>query len=80
MKIKSSDMFLSDSAPLTEWRGVEIMGDDGRPLFSISQNDDGSIEVRASGFTKHSGVMLSEALSIAPRVSNVVVISRQPYV
>jgi hypothetical protein len=81
MKIKSSSFFLSNDAPLTDCgSGIEIMGDDGRSLFSVSLADDGSIEIRANGFMKHNGVMLSECLTIAPRMASTVSISRQPYV
>jgi hypothetical protein len=50
---------------------IEIIADDGRELFSIVLEKDGSIRVGISEFCKHNGVMLdSSGISITPIASN----------
>jgi hypothetical protein len=57
---------------------LDIIADDGRTLFSLRLKD-GALEVSAGGVCKHDGQLLNEALTIAPRYSNLVTISRVPY-
>jgi len=58
---------------------IEIMADDGRSLFSIRQEADGSIEVRTGSVCKQGGVILDTGILIRPHVSNSVQIFREPY-
>lgn len=58
--------------------GLEIVGDDGRTLFSVRLKD-GQLQVMAGGVCKHEGKMLDDRISIIPHSSNHVSIVRPVY-
>jgi hypothetical protein len=57
----------------------QIVGDDDRTLYDIRVFKDGSIEIAASSHTKHNNIMLDTNLTIIPKGSNRIVISRPEY-
>lgn len=60
--------------------GLEIMGSDDYPLWSLRLNPDGSLEVRAVSCARHGdGPVLDTKLMVAPQACNSVVISRMEY-
>lgn len=59
---------------------LEIIADDGRELFTISLEKDGSIRVGVSEFCKHDGVMLDNSgVSITPIASNCFRVKRRGF-
>ena len=55
---------------------LDIISEDGRTLFVITLNKDGSIRVSAGHVCKHLGILLDDGLQIKPLAGNVVTISR----
>ncbi len=81
MKIRDSHASINNDK--TEYEmpsgGLDIIADDGRTLFSIRQQADGSIEVHSGSFAKHNGKLLHDRLEIRPRSANNVIIFRPLY-
>jgi len=59
---------------------LDIITEDGRNLFSIRLNKDGSIEVSAGDTCKVDGVLLDDQLRIKPIACNMVELRKPPYV
>ena len=59
--------------------GIDIIADDGRSLFSISLNKDGTLRVSAGHCCKHQGVLLDDVMILKPIASNCVTVARPPY-
>jgi len=78
MKIRDSFAILTDNQ--TEYsmpNGIEIVADDGKTLFSLSVDLDGTLEVSSGGgVVKHDTRLLDSGLMVMPRASNVVRIRR----
>lgn len=55
---------------------LEIIADDGRPLFRIQLEDNGEIEIGAIWVCKHGENLLCDRIEIHPRACNRVVIRR----
>jgi hypothetical protein len=80
MKVQDSKMVLNGTPNVREIVGdLEILSDDGRVLYSLRLLPGGVLAVSCGGFCKHEDVVLGDALSIAPRYSNLVNVSRGPY-
>lgn len=81
MKIRDMHSTLSKDSEEYEMpsKGVDIIADDGRTLFTVCLRDGGKIEVYASGFCKHDETMFDDQIAISPRASNMVVIQRKQY-
>jgi hypothetical protein len=81
MKIRDSRAAVNGEFETTQMPSgsLDIIADDGRTLFSIRLKD-GALEINSGGVCQHDGIVLSEALLIAPRYANNVTISRSPYV
>lgn len=80
--IKARDSYATingDNTTHDYLNGIEIIADDGRPLFSISLLEDGSIEVSTNMVVKHNGVMLEDDMHIVPKSVCRVVIKREIY-
>lgn len=58
--------------------GLEVIGDDGRVLYTIKL-EDGKLNVTAGEICKVGGVLLDDKLSIVPLYRNSVVIERPKY-
>lgn len=58
---------------------LNIMSDDDRVLYSISENDDGSINIRTFNFCKYNGRMLDTKMEVGPHTENNITISRKHY-
>lgn len=58
--------------------GLEIVGDDGRTLFTIKLQS-GALQVTAGMVCKVDGVLLDDKLSIIPHSRNCVFIERPKY-
>ena len=58
---------------------VDIVADDGRTLFTIDVNCDGSIEVHASSTVKHNGVLLDTKIDVSAQGCNWFRLTRQVY-
>lgn len=79
-KIKFTPSYDDDADIVEADIAIDIIGDDGRPLFTIKQLECGGIEVSSTGFTvKHNDEILDSGLSVMPRASNVMVVSRVKY-
>lgn len=84
MKIKCSHsgLGISDDKPEPiefPSNAIDILADDGRPLFSIHQNQNGTIDISVGMHCKHLGVFLDNAILVRPVASNVVRIQRTEY-
>lgn len=55
---------------------LAIKADDGRDLFTIQMNEDGTIEVRAGLYVKHQEKILSSALAVIPHSTNSIRVMR----
>jgi len=55
---------------------LDIIADDGRTLFGISLEKDGSIRVDSGSHCKHGGIGFEDTIQIIPRATNVVTVSR----
>lgn len=58
---------------------VDIIADDGRTLFDVTLNKDGTIRVSAGSTCKHLGVILNDSLRINPMATNCIILSRPEY-
>jgi hypothetical protein len=58
---------------------VDIVAEDGRDLYSLRLLEDGTLEVSVSGHVKHGDKILDTTLSIKPKASNLIEISRPVY-
>ncbi len=76
MKIRDSHATINGDK--TEYEmpsgGLEIIASDGKTLFSINLNQDGSIRVDAGSYCRHNGAILEDRFRIAPVAANVVAI------
>lgn len=81
MKLRDSHATLSNDK--TEYvmpsGGVQIIADDGRTLFDITLNKDGTIRVGAGHVCKHNGELLDDRILIHPIASNCVNLVRPIY-
>lgn len=59
--------------------GIEIVATDGRTLYDIDINDDGSLLVGVSGVIKHKGQLLDDHMVISPKGYGRVKIDRTKY-
>ena len=59
---------------------LDIIADDGRCLFGITLNKDGTLRVDAGQVCKHHGIFLDDSLQIAPIACNVIHLVRPPNV
>jgi hypothetical protein len=80
MKIRDSHASIQGefSAITMPSGGLEVIGDDGRTLYTIKL-DGGKLHVSAGVVCKLNGVLLDDKLSIAPHSRNSVVIERPKY-
>ena len=58
---------------------LDIISDDGRTLFGISLQKDGTIRLDAWHTCKHQGVVLDDRILIKPIATNAVNIGRPEY-
>lgn len=58
--------------------GLEVVGEDGRTLFSI-ELEDGILKVQTGTACKHGGKVLDNRLVVIPHSANYVSIARPPY-
>jgi len=80
MKIKDSfSSVTKNEAVLEVSTSIDILADDGRQLFSVTENSDGSIEIRTGINCVHNETLLDTAFVLEPKTSNSVVIRRKEY-
>lgn len=81
MKIQSAYAKLEGNETVYDLPSIEILGRDGRPLFCITETEDGTgVEVSASSVIKSkNGTLFSEQVAVKPRASNVVTVFRLPH-
>ena len=60
-----------------ESNSLDILAEDGRPLFSITLNKDGGIDVHTYMVCKHNDIMLDTGLQLLPKSTNTVTINRK---
>lgn len=61
-------------------KSVDIEANDGRVLYTLKLNDDGSLEIAAESKVIHQeGVVLDTGLLVKPRCSNILIVSREEY-
>lgn len=80
MKIRDLHATLNGNKEITELPsgGLEIIADDGRPLFSIRLQDN-VLYVSSGMVCKHNGVMLDDSFVISPRAANCVDLVKVEY-
>lgn len=59
--------------------GLDIIADDGKTLFGIRLEKDGTIQINAGHFCKHHGVILDDSIKVTPISSNRIIVERQEY-
>lgn len=81
MKIRDGHAVINgDETTFTAKSGsIDIIADDGRALFDITLNKDGTISIFAVGSVKHQKVILDDCLFIKPVSSNMIIVSRRVY-
>jgi hypothetical protein len=81
MKVRDSYATLNGDKTETEMpsNGLEIIADDGRPLYCINLNKDGSLHVSVNMVCKHGGVLLDDRPMIALRAANCFDVVRPKY-
>lgn len=57
-----------------------LQADDGRDLFALTLSESGELLISAGMICKHNNEMLDTSLSIIPKSSNSIIISRDKYV
>lgn len=61
---------------ITEAGSFDILAEDGRPLFTLSCNNSGMLEVSTSMIVKQGDVMLDTSIIITPKDRNTIEIKR----
>lgn len=56
--------------------GLEILGDNGRTLYSINLTEDGGLDISIGSICNYEGIMLDNVIYIEPRASNKVFLHR----
>lgn len=56
--------------------GLEIVGEDGRSMFSMRLTKDGVLELSGGNLCRHGGKLLDERISVEPRASNLIYIRK----
>ena len=81
MRIRPAHAILSNDKTehLMPGDAIEIIADDNRTLLTITQKEDGSLRIKAGGCCKHNGILLDDAITIAPESSNCIILRRIPY-
>lgn len=59
---------------------IDILSDDGKPLFTINELVDGSLEISTSTICRYRGKLLDSKLIVIPKSSNCVVAARMEYI
>jgi len=49
--------------------GIEVIGDDGKTLFIVSESD-GRLEVAVSSVMKHKGKLFDDRITVEPKSAN----------
>lgn len=57
--------------------GIEVVADDGKGLFHIRRQEDGTLAVSCGGYCTHEVKVLEDSLEIIPKCGNVVFIRRK---
>lgn len=70
---------LAEEIDVNEARVINIQNDAGETMYHIMMREDGSLEVRSSGFIKIEGRVKDTRLLIQPEASNSILISRPDY-
>ena len=80
MKIRDSQAQLNgdETCYVMPSKGLEIVADDGRTLFSISLKDN-VLRVDSGAFCKHGGTLLDNEFLIAPHAANCVKLIKKVY-
>lgn len=81
MRIRDSFATLNGDKTETEMPsgGLEIIADDGRTLFAIVLNKDGSLHISANDVCKHGGELLDNRPLIRLKASNCFEVLRPKY-
>jgi hypothetical protein len=81
MRIRDGHATLNDDKSEHEMpsNSLDIIADDGRRLFGISLNKDGSIRVDFGHVCKHGGAVLGDFGCIIPIASNCFTVKRDEY-
>jgi len=58
---------------------IDILADDGRQLFSINELQGGSLEINTSMVCKHKDKLLDTRITIEPKATNCLILSRKEY-
>ncbi len=58
---------------------IDILSDDGRPLFTIQLKEGGKLQIDSGMTCKHEDVVLDTGISITPVACNVIEVARKVY-
>lgn len=58
---------------------IDIIAKDGRSLYDLQLNGDGSLCIRVNGAAKHNGIIFDDRLIVHPSASNAIRIERKVY-
>jgi hypothetical protein len=78
MKIQTGHIVTADVQQV-QGKEVTFADEEGRPLFTVRIIDVMTIEVIAVGVVKHKDTLYSERLSVMPRYTNAVQVTRCAY-
>ena len=76
MKIKET---YGDQQHDIKGSSLEVLADDGRVLYTIDLNNDGSLEVHTSGTVKHSNQVLDTGIQVTAKGPNWFKLSREVF-
>jgi len=78
MKIRDSHATLAgdDTEHTMLSESLDIIAEDGKTLFTVRLQSDGSIRIRAGHFCRHGGKVLNDVILISPQACNAAIISR----
>jgi hypothetical protein len=80
MKIRNSYSRTSDKEPFEVGSdSIDIIAEDGRPLFTIRLTEDGGLRIDSGMICRHKGVGYDDSLVITPVSSNVIQLNKPVY-
>lgn len=80
LQIQTGHELTNDVKPVNADR-VRFVAEDGRTMFEVTANDDGtSIEVRSVDTCRVDGVLYNGTLELAPRCANVLTVRSPKYI
>jgi len=83
IEMRIRDKFATVNGDVTEHvmpsEGLQIISDDGRTMFSITLQGDGSLDISGGNYCKFNGQILTELLMVRPKASNSIEVIKCPH-